>query len=60
MPDGKSFEHVGVTPDVLVLPTAGDLAARRDPVIAKAAELAGATITPEKAGSRYPDVWLTR
>jgi carboxyl-terminal processing protease len=57
MPDGKSLEHVGVTPDVLVLPTAGDLTARRDPVIARAAELAGATITPEKAGSLYPDVW---
>jgi carboxyl-terminal processing protease len=57
MPDGKSLERVGVTPDVLVLPTAADLAARRDPVIAKAAELAGATITPEKAGTLYPDVW---
>jgi carboxyl-terminal processing protease len=57
MPDGKSLEHVGVTPDVLVLPTAADLAARRDPVVAKAAELAGATITSEKAGSLYPDVW---
>ncbi len=57
MPDGKSLEKVGVTPDVLVLPSASDLAARRDPVIAKAAELAGTTITPETAGSLYPDVW---
>lgn len=57
MPDGKSLEHLGVTPDVLVLPSADDLAARRDPVIARAAELAGATISPEKAGALYPDVW---
>lgn len=57
MPDGKSLEHVGVTPDVLVLPTAADLATRRDPVIAKTAEVAGATISPEKAGALYPDVW---
>lgn len=57
MPDGKSLERVGVIPDILVLPTGADLAAHRDPVIAKAAELAGATISPERAGSLYPDVW---
>jgi len=57
MPDGKSIERVGVTPDIVVLPTGADLAAHRDPVIAKAAELAGANITPDKAGTLYPDVW---
>jgi carboxyl-terminal processing protease len=57
MPDGKSLEHFGVTPDVLVLPTGAELAARRDPVIVRAAELCGIVITPEKAGTLYPDFW---
>ena len=57
MPDGKSIEGVGVTPDVLVLPTGAELAAHRDPVIVRAAELCGITITPEKAGRLYPDFW---
>jgi carboxyl-terminal processing protease len=58
MPDGKSIEHVGVTPDLVVLPTGADLAAGRDPVIAAAAQLCGVTISPEKAGSFYPDHWV--
>ncbi|HKB08788.1 MAG TPA: S41 family peptidase [Candidatus Polarisedimenticolia bacterium] len=57
MPDGKSLEKVGVVPDVLLLPTAEDLAAGRDPVLAHAASLFGVSLDPEKAGSFFPVEW---
>ncbi len=50
MTDGKSLEKVGVTPDERLLPTAQDLAAKRDPVLSKAVRSLGFEMTPEQAG----------
>ena len=57
MTDGQSLEHVGVTPDELLLPTAEDLASGRDPVLSRAATLCGITIDPKKAGTFFPIEW---
>jgi C-terminal processing protease CtpA/Prc len=53
MPNGERLEGRGATPDELVLPTGQDLAARRDPQLARALAIAGVTISPEEAGRLY-------
>jgi C-terminal processing protease CtpA/Prc len=53
MTDGGALEHVGVTPNEVVLPTGADLASKRDPALARAIERLGGTMTPEQAGRLY-------
>lgn len=57
MKDGGSLEGAGVTPDQIATPTAADLAAGRDPVLTRAALLAGALVPPEEAGKFFPYKW---
>jgi C-terminal processing protease CtpA/Prc len=57
MTDGKSLEHTGVTPDQVLLPSAGALAAGRDPVMAYAAGLFGVKLSPEDASKLFPYEW---
>jgi carboxyl-terminal processing protease len=57
MTDGKSLERAGVMPDIILVPTGEDLAAKRDPVLSHAAKLAGVNLDPEKAGTLFPKDW---
>jgi carboxyl-terminal processing protease len=51
--DGVSLEKTGVTPDETVLPSGADLAANRDPALARAVAVLGGSVTPEDAGRLF-------
>jgi C-terminal processing protease CtpA/Prc len=53
MADGESLEKAGVEPDEALTPSPADLAAGRDPVLARAVALGGGTLTPEEAGRLF-------
>ena len=57
MTDGKSLEHRGVSPDIYAIPHPDDLAAGRDPVLAKAVAQLGVALTPDEAGKIFPYEW---
>ena len=54
MYDGGRLEKKGVTPDFIVLPTAEDLAAGRDPALAQALKFAGQSLDATAAGALLP------
>ena len=57
MSDGNSLEHSGVTPNLILLPTAADLHSGRDPVLSGAASLLGVKLDPLEAGKLFPFKW---
>lgn len=57
MKDGHSLEGTGVTPDEVLLPTGADLATGRDPVLSRAATLAGWNLDTAAAGKLFPFEW---
>ncbi|HMT09797.1 MAG TPA: S41 family peptidase [Pyrinomonadaceae bacterium] len=57
MTDGKSLEHVGVTPNFYLRPTGLALSRSEDPVLSEAFKLFGEDVTPEQAGKFFPFEW---
>lgn len=57
MADGQSLENIGVIPDEKILPAPADIVQGRDPILARAAELAGIKMTAEEAGKVFPFKW---
>ena len=57
MSDGASLERVGVTPDEALIPTGGDMAAGRDPVLARAVAVLGGSLDPVAAAAMFPVEW---
>jgi carboxyl-terminal processing protease len=55
--DGTSLEHIGVTPNELLLPSPKALSEDVDPILSHAVELAGADLSPQRAGKLFPFVW---
>ena len=47
------LEKIGVEPDAFVLPRPSDLAAGRDPALARAIALAGGNLSPDEAGRLF-------
>ena len=57
MSDGASLERVGVIPDEPLAPTGADLAAGRDPVLARALAVLGGSLDPVAAAALFPVEW---
>lgn len=57
MSDGVSLEHIGVMPQIKMLPTGADLASQSDPVLAAALQLFDQQVTPAQAGKYFPFDW---
>jgi carboxyl-terminal processing protease len=53
MTDGKSLEKIGVVPDEKLLPTAQDIAEKRDPVLSRAVKSLGFEMSSEQAGALF-------
>jgi C-terminal peptidase prc len=53
MKDGQRLEKIGVTPDEKLIPTALDFVNKRDPVLARAAQILGYKMTSEEAGKIF-------
>jgi C-terminal processing protease CtpA/Prc len=53
MSDGQRLEGNGVIPDIAIGPSDIAYAAKTDPVLAYAASLSGAALSPEDAGKYY-------